>query len=196
MLEIMGEVVYKSVAYRRVADVVERYPDDVAALYRRETPPKIAGAGPALSAKLAELAETGELAYHRKLRAQVPDGLLDMLRVPGVGPRTVKLLHEELGIDSVDALRAAANELLAAPRIPRQRPKGDDSVEYDLRPLLIDITIEDGQPVAVITRTRFHPELGTGRPEEVVAALGDQAGLSLEIAAIVRDRLILAEDLG
>jgi DNA polymerase (family 10) len=108
MLEIMGEVVYKAVAYRRVADVVERYPDDVAALYRRGTPPKIAGAGPALSTKLAELAETGELAYHQKLRAQVPDGLLEMLRVPGVGPRTVKLLHETLGIDSLEALRAAA----------------------------------------------------------------------------------------
>jgi DNA polymerase (family X) len=110
MLEIMGEVVYKSVAYRRVADAVERYPDDVAALYRRGTPPKIPGAGPALSTKLAELAETGELAYHQRLRAQVPDGLLDMLRVPGVGPRTVKLLHEELGVDSVDALRAAASD--------------------------------------------------------------------------------------
>jgi DNA polymerase (family 10) len=108
MLEILGEVVYKAVAYRRVADVVERYPEDVAALYRRGTPPKIAGAGPALSAKLAELAASGELAYHQGLRAQVPDGLLDMLRVPGVGPRTVKLLHEELSIDSVAALRAAA----------------------------------------------------------------------------------------
>jgi DNA polymerase (family 10) len=108
MLEILGEVVYKAVAYRRVADVVERYPEDVAALYRRGMPPKISGAGPALSAKLAELAETGELVYHQRLRAQVPDGLLDMLRVPGVGPRTVKLLHEELAIDSVDALRAAA----------------------------------------------------------------------------------------
>jgi DNA polymerase (family 10) len=108
MLEILGEVVYKSVAYRRVADAVERYPDDVAALFRANMPPKLPGAGAALSAKLAELAETGELAYHQKLRAQVPEGLLDMLRVPGVGPRTVKQLHDELGIDSVEALRAAA----------------------------------------------------------------------------------------
>src|SRR6186997_561322 len=64
MLEILGEVVYKAVAYRRVADIVERYPDDVAALYRRGEPPKIPGAGPALNAKLAELAETGRLDYH------------------------------------------------------------------------------------------------------------------------------------
>ena len=108
MLEILGEVVYKAVAYRRVADVVERYPDDVAALYRRGEPPRIPGAGPALTAKLAELAETGRLEYHERLRAQVPGGLLDMLRVPGVGPKTVRLLNAELGIDSIDGLRAAA----------------------------------------------------------------------------------------
>ncbi|MGI8999914.1 MAG: DNA polymerase/3'-5' exonuclease PolX [Candidatus Limnocylindria bacterium] len=108
MLEILGEVVFKAVAYRRVADIIERYPDDVAALYQRGEPPKLAGAGAALTAKLAELAATGRLAYHDKLRAQVPDGVLDMLRVPGVGPRTVRLLHETLGIDSLDGLRAAA----------------------------------------------------------------------------------------
>ena len=108
MLEILGEVVYKAVAYRRVADVVERYPDDVAVLYRRGEPPKIPGAGAALTAKLAELAETGRLEYHQRLRAQVPDGLLDMLRVPGVGPKTVRLVHAELGIDSLEGLRAAA----------------------------------------------------------------------------------------
>ena len=108
MLEIMGEVVYKSVAYRRVADAIERYPEDVASLYRRGQPPKLPGAGPALSTKLAELSETGSLEYHRRLRDQVPDGLLEMLRVPGVGPRTVKLLHEERGVDSLEALRTAA----------------------------------------------------------------------------------------
>jgi DNA polymerase (family 10) len=108
MLEILGEVVYKAVAYRRVADVVERYPDDVASLFQRGEPPKIPGAGAALSAKLAELSETGALPYYDKLRAQVPDGVLEMLRVPGVGPRTARLLHQTLGIDSLDALRAAA----------------------------------------------------------------------------------------
>src|ERR687891_1000920 len=108
MLEILGEVVYKAVAYRRVADAVERYPDDVASLFRRGTAPKLPGAGAALTAKLAELSETGRLEYHERLRAQVPEGLLAMLRIPGVGPKTVRLLHAELGIDSLEALRAAA----------------------------------------------------------------------------------------
>ncbi len=110
MLEILGEVVYKAVAYRRVADAVERWPEDVAARYRSAEPPRIPGAGAALSAKLAELAETGHLEYYERLRAQVPAGLLDMLRIQGVGPRTVKLLHDELGIASVDELRAAAEQ--------------------------------------------------------------------------------------
>jgi DNA polymerase (family 10) len=108
MLEILGEVVYKAVAYRRVADAVERHPDDVAALYRRGEPPRIPGAGAALTAKLAELAETGRLEYHARLRAQVPDGVLELLNVPGVGPRTARTLYETLRIDSLEALRAAA----------------------------------------------------------------------------------------
>lgn len=110
MLEILGEVVYKAVAYRRVADAVERHPQDVAALFRRGEPPKLPGAGPALNQKLAELSETGHLEYHERLRAQVPDGLLQILRISGVGPKTVRLLQVELGIESVEALRAAAEE--------------------------------------------------------------------------------------
>jgi DNA polymerase (family 10) len=110
MLEILGEGVYKAVAYRRVADAIERWPEDVAARYRSGEPPHIPGAGAALSAKLAELAETGRLEYYERLRAQVPVGLLDMLRIQGVGPRTVKLLHDELGISSVEELRAAAEQ--------------------------------------------------------------------------------------
>jgi DNA polymerase (family 10) len=108
MLEISGELVYKAVAYRRVADAVERWPDDVAHLFQSEEPPKIPGAGPALATKLAELATTGQLAYYDRMRAQIPSGLLEILKIPGVGPRTAKQLHDELGIDSVDGLRAAA----------------------------------------------------------------------------------------
>jgi radical SAM-linked protein len=99
------------------------------------------------------------------------------------------------GVAPADRLRACAAELLAAPTLPRSRARGDDSVAYDLRPLLIDVTIEDGPPVVVATRTRFHPELGMGRPEEVAAALGDLLGQGLEPSSIVRDRLVLVEDL-
>jgi radical SAM-linked protein len=94
-----------------------------------------------------------------------------------------------------DLIRVAAAGLLAAQQLPRQRARGDATVDYDLRPLLVAITVEDGPPVSITVRTRFHPELGTGRPEEVVAALGDRLGLPIEIASVVRDRLVLVEDL-
>ena len=94
-----------------------------------------------------------------------------------------------------EPLRQAAADLLAASTLPRRRARGDATVEYDLRPLIVDVTVERGPPNRVLTRTRFHPELGTGRPEEVIAVLAERAGMDLEIASIVRERLILVEDL-
>lgn len=94
------------------------------------------------------------------------------------------------------SLAAACADLLAAGSIPRERRKGDRVVTYDLRPLLIDVTLTKTLPdVSVRVRTRFHPELGTGRPEEVVAALADVVGTPLGIRGISRERLLLVEDL-
>jgi radical SAM-linked protein len=92
-------------------------------------------------------------------------------------------------------LERAAAQILAAARIPRDREKGGRTVEYDLRPLLIGLAVEPGLPTTVHTRTRFHPELGTGRPEAVLATLADRAGTALSVRSIVRERVVLAEDL-
>lgn len=99
------------------------------------------------------------------------------------------------GCPPAGTLAAAAARLLAAAAIPRERAKGGGTVRYDLRPLLLDVQVEAGPPVVVRARTRFHPELGAGRPEEVVAALADQAGARLTAAGTVRERVLLAEDL-
>jgi hypothetical protein len=97
---------------------------------------------------------------------------------------------------SEGAIAAAADALLGAERLPRERAKGSSVVRYDLRPLLGGIRLVGaGQPVTIRVRTRFDPELGTGRPAEVVAALGEMAGMTLESRSVVRERLILAEDL-
>jgi Uncharacterized protein conserved in bacteria (DUF2344) len=94
-----------------------------------------------------------------------------------------------------ETLRDAAAGLLRADRLPRERPKGDSTVRYDLRPLLADVSVagSDG-PATVRARTRFDPVLGTGRPEEVVAALGEAVGAPLTITSLVRERLVLADD--
>lgn len=98
------------------------------------------------------------------------------------------------GLDASGLERAAA-DLLATESLPRERAKGAGTVTYDLRPLLMDLAIDPGPPAIVRTRTRFHPELGTGRPEEVVAALRDLYGATLEVVSIVRERVVLADDL-
>jgi hypothetical protein len=92
-------------------------------------------------------------------------------------------------------LRQAAAALLAAPSLPRRRPKGDTTVEYDLRPLLeaIDVSATlDG----LVTRLtlRHDPEKGIGRPEEALAALAEaQGGPPLIIRELARERLVLAD---
>jgi radical SAM-linked protein len=94
------------------------------------------------------------------------------------------------------AIGGAGAKLLAADRLPRERIKGGQPVTYDLRPLLVDLAVDAGPPLVVTMRTRFHPELGTGRPEEVLAALGDDLGGPIKPASIVRVRLLLVDDLG
>jgi radical SAM-linked protein len=97
--------------------------------------------------------------------------------------------------DLAGRLTAAGEALLAARRLERQRRKGDGVVSYDLRPLLVGVAVRDGDPITIVTRTRLHPELGSGRPEEVIGALGDFVGRDLGVVAIARERLVLAEDL-
>jgi hypothetical protein len=93
-----------------------------------------------------------------------------------------------------DALTAAASTLLEARELPRVRQKGSGPVPYDLRPLLADISIGDGEPPEITMRTVFHVQRGTGRPEEVVAALGDELGIPLRPESVVRAGLLLEDD--
>ncbi len=108
MLEVKGELVFKTVAYHRAADTIGRSPVDLVAAYRSGTPPRIPGVGAAISDKIAELATTGRMAYYERLKTEIPPGLVDLLRIPGLGPKTVRQLHADLGIASMDDLRAAA----------------------------------------------------------------------------------------
>ncbi|MGH2463993.1 MAG: DNA polymerase/3'-5' exonuclease PolX [Candidatus Limnocylindrales bacterium] len=108
MLEVKGELVFKTVAYHRAADAIGHYPVELSRAYRDGNPPKIAGVGQAISDKIDELARTGHLGFYDRLAAEVPAGLIGLLRVPGVGPKTVRILSEALGIADLDGLRAAA----------------------------------------------------------------------------------------
>jgi hypothetical protein len=104
---------------------------------------------------------------------------------------------EARGID-LDALVVAAERLLAATSLMRTRSKGGADKSYDLRPLFDDVQVVSpvaGTPLVVTIRTRFRPELGSGRPEEVLAALADACSVPLVPSRIVRERLLLSDDL-
>jgi DNA polymerase (family 10) len=108
ILELQGELVFKTVAYHRAADAIGRSPVDLVSAYRARKAPRIAGVGKAISDKLEELATTGQLRFLDKLRADIPASLVSLLQLPGLGPKTVRQLHQELGVTSLDDLRKAA----------------------------------------------------------------------------------------
>jgi DNA polymerase (family X) len=108
ILEVKGELVFKTIAYHRAADAIGRSPIDLVAAYRTGNPPKVSGVGQAISDKIAELVTTGRMRFLDKLREEVPASLVELLQIPGLGPKTVRQLHEELGIATLDQLRTAA----------------------------------------------------------------------------------------
>src|SRR6476469_8189941 len=108
LLEVKGELVFKTVAYHRAADAIGRSPLEVSRGYREGRPPEIPGVGKSMANQLAELATTGRSEYRDKLLAEFPTTLLEMLRLPGLGPKTVRQLYRELGVKTVDELRIAA----------------------------------------------------------------------------------------
>jgi DNA polymerase (family 10) len=108
MLEVKGELVFKTVAYHRAADAIGHSPVDLVAAYRSGNPPKVAGVGQAISDKITELVTTGHMRFYDKLREEIPPSLVGMLRIPGLGPKTVKMIYEELGIETLEDLRRGA----------------------------------------------------------------------------------------
>jgi DNA polymerase (family 10) len=108
MLEIGGELSFKVAAYRRAADSIATSPVNVAIAYRAGEPPHLSGVGRAIDEKLAELAATGRLEYHERLRREVPPSVIELLQVPGLGPRTAGELWRQANIGSLDELEAAA----------------------------------------------------------------------------------------
>jgi histidinol phosphatase-like PHP family hydrolase len=106
LLEIKGENPFKIRAYRNAADTVVHETRRVASLTPGERL-ELPGIGKDLAAKIGELADTGAIQYHQALLQEFPSTLLDLLRLQGVGPKTVARLHGELGVSSLDELEQA-----------------------------------------------------------------------------------------
>jgi DNA polymerase (family 10) len=108
--ELDGAIIHRVVAYRTAAKVVREAPMSVAALTREGKVTSLKGIGATLEEKIVALMETGTIPATEKLRAKYPAGVVTMMRLPGLGPKRARRLYDELGIDSLDALKAAAEQ--------------------------------------------------------------------------------------
>ena len=114
LLELKGENRFKCVAYSNAARTIETLPEDLGVLIREDRLGEVKGIGEALTEKITELHQTGRLAYHEELKASFPPGLLDCLRVPGLGPKKVKALWEKLGVEDIGDLRMSCERGVVA----------------------------------------------------------------------------------
>jgi DNA polymerase (family X) len=110
LYELDGAVVHRVVAYRNAAKSVREAPRSVAAMALDGKVTQLPGIGRTLEEKIMALIETGSIPAVEKLRAKFPPGLVDLTRLPGLGPKRARRLFDELGIDSLDALQAAAEQ--------------------------------------------------------------------------------------
>ncbi|MDX6729381.1 MAG: polymerase [Baekduia sp.] len=201
LYELDGAVVHRVLAYRNAAKAVRDASVSVSALTREGRVTTLPGIGKTLEEKLRALLETGTIPAAEKLRAKFPPGLVDMTRLPGLGPKRARKLFDELGIDSLDALRAAAEEQRLR-GVKGFGPKFEESVlaafaagvaEKAAPRLLLHKATDLG--TAIVEELRRHPaavrvELAGGvrrladsvKDLDIVAASDDPAALAAALA--------------
>jgi DNA polymerase (family 10) len=108
MMDILGENRFKVLAYRRAAENILHLGQDIRGYWQAGTLQEIPGIGQAIADKIHELLTTGGLEFYERLQEEVPPGVVSLLEIPDVGPKTAKLLWEEMGLQSVTEVEAAA----------------------------------------------------------------------------------------
>src|SRR5438046_1133631 len=107
LLELQGENSFRCQAYHNAARALEQLEEDLADLVSAGRLADVRGIGTALQEKIVALVTSGELPFYTELRERTPPGLLQILRLPGMGPKKVKALYDELGIQELAHLHQA-----------------------------------------------------------------------------------------
>jgi DNA polymerase (family 10) len=144
LLKLSGADRFRVRAYERARDAVASAPVDLGQLDRAELA-TIDGVGDSTAAKIIEFQQQGEIAMLGELRAEVPAGIVELVRVPGLGPKTARTLHDDVGVSSLDELRTA----LSSGRLRGIKGLGPKSLE-NLRAGLarLDATFTERTPLA------------------------------------------------
>lgn len=123
LLEMKGDKPFTIRAYQRAARTIERLPMELGDMLREnQNLQEIPGIGKAISDKIAEMVNSNSLAYYDRLKAEFPDGIMEVLEIPGLGPKTVKRLWTELDITTVAQLEITVQDgsLAALPRLGKK----------------------------------------------------------------------------
>jgi len=163
LLELKGENPFKVRAYRQGAEVVMAMEEDVVELAKNDALKGIKGIGEALRDKLGELAKTGKLEFYEKLREEFPSTIFDLFEVQGLGPKKIKVLYDELGVVSLEKLKAACLE----GRVAKLTGFGEKTQSKILEGIAANEKFSDrfllGKAGAVVERIlemlRMHPEV-------------------------------------
>ena len=110
LLELKGENPFKTRAYHNAARTLEGLTEPLATLVAEKRLGELKGIGEALQEKITILVTTGHLPYHEELKASLPPGLLELLELQGVGPKKVKKMYDELGVNSIESLETACKD--------------------------------------------------------------------------------------
>jgi DNA polymerase (family 10) len=110
MLAIRGDSIHRVLAYRRAGESIRELNRDLNQIYAEGTLTDIPGIGSTLAEKIEEMLTTGTLEFFDRVAEDVPPGLVELLRIDGVGPKRVRQFYDELGITNIDELKAAAND--------------------------------------------------------------------------------------
>jgi DNA polymerase (family 10) len=133
LLDLAGESSFKGRAYTNVARQIERLEDPIENLVNEDRLREVKGVGDALEQKITEFVNTGRLGYYEKLKDQFPATLFDLFGIPGLGPKRIKQVYEELQIKSLDELEKACddgalNQLKGFG--PKMQAKMKDGIEF------------------------------------------------------------------
>jgi len=135
LLELKGENVFKIRAYQKAARAIEHHPSELEAMLGEgEDLQSIPGVGEAIAKKTTELIRTGKLGYYESLKAEFPQGITNLLAIPGIGPKTANKLSSALGISSVDGLERAINDGQVA-KLFRLGDKTADNILHQIQAL-------------------------------------------------------------
>ena len=110
LYELDGAIVHRVVAYRNAAKAIRESTASIAEMSREGTVTQLPGIGKTIAEKIETLLETGTIPSAEKLKAKYPPGLIEITRLPGFGPKKARKLFDELGVKSLDDLRAAVEQ--------------------------------------------------------------------------------------